>query len=278
MNAIFAASGSSIPGAVPPIPLSRSIPGLCWSGSQARALSGALQPRSVQEVGYEPVLPGTPLELEPDTFVVVGEKVGEGRQGIVYAIATCPGACIKLRKTDKAAKQFRREMLGYPRYVELNVPCPAILGANETGLWILKTLWREGVPNGPGVLNMFQRALPAGVVRLLRDYALRFETVGLCVDGLPTNVLFTPHGCGSYETTLWPSPPTGSWTFAGCFLPMWLPDDIPQESADGWPPFRLSADMVNRVRSAWATGPAYAPWRDAFGDFPDLCPEWWDVR
>ncbi len=259
-----------IPDSVSSVSIRRDVPGLCRTGPP----SGAY--RTIEEIGYDPIAEGTTLGLAQDTFVEVGRQIGEGRQGRVYEVATCPGACLKLRKNDRAAKQFRRELLGYPHYARLNVACPEVLGADGEGRWILKSRWPDDLRSGIKLLEEHGRMLPPDCVRLLRGYAHRFEDEGLCVDGLPSNVLFMPHACGSYETTLWPSSPEGSWTFASCFLLMWLPEVIPQVSGDSWPPFRLPRDLIDRLRVSWLTGP-FDPWRESFGDFPDLCPEWWEV-
>jgi hypothetical protein len=196
----------------------------------------------------------------------------------VYHVATCPDACIKLCKNERSAKQFRRELLGVSHYLDARVPFPPILGAHESGLWIVKALWHERQLDGVSVLGRYSRLLPASHVRSLHDYVMTFERRGWCIDGLPTNVVFTPQGCGNYETTLWPAPPDGTWTFARCFLPLWLPDPVDESSPDGFPPFHVEARTVEGLRRSWEGESAYRPWREAFGPFPDLCPDWWAVR
>jgi hypothetical protein len=36
--------------------------------------------------------------------------------------------------------------------------------------------------------------------------------------------------------------------------------------------------MVEGLRRSWESESAYRAWRELFGPFPDLCPEWWIVR
>jgi hypothetical protein len=274
----MASEPSSIPAAVPPIPLDRRVPGLCWERARLRDIPGCLPPASLREVAFGPVAENTPVEVEEDTFVVVGKRLGCGRQGVVYHVATCPEACIKLCKNERSAKQFRRELLGVAPYLDAGVPFPPILGADGFGLWIVKSLWNEGQLDGVRVLGRHNRLLPASHVHSLHEYVTTFERRGWCIDGLPTNVVFTPQGCGNYETTLWRAPPDGTWTFARCFLPLWLPDPVDESSLDGFPPFHVDAQKFERLRLSWETALEYTAWRETFGAFPDLCPDWWTVR
>jgi hypothetical protein len=254
------------------------MPGLCWDRARLRDLRGCLPPTSLSKVAFGLVAENTPVEVEEDTFVVVGKRLGCGRQGVVYHVATCPDACIKLCKNERSAKQFRRELLGIPHYLDAAVPFPPILGADGCGLWIVKSLWHELQIDGASVLRRYNRLLPKSDVRSLHDYVMAFERRGWCIDGMPTNVVFTPQGCGNYETTLWPAPPDGTWTFARCFLTWWLPDPIDESSPDGFPPFHVDALTVEGLRRSWESASAYRVWRETFGQFPDLCPDWWTVR
>ena len=230
---------------------------------------------SIWNLGYEPIPESTRLALDAETSVVVGKHIGEGFQGRVYELANCPELCIKLCKNDRAAKQFRREILGYAHYTGLNLPCPMICGADGAGRWILKERWTADVRTGAKLLQRAGRMLHPDYVRMLGNYVRRFEDAGWCVDGTPSNVVFLSNSCGNYETTLWSSPAADSWTFERCFLPMWLPRVVPQVSEQGWPPYTLPPGLVGELRTEWLTAPHYAPWRDVFGDFPDLSPEWW---
>lgn len=229
----------------------------------------------VVDFGYESVQENTCLVLDGETSVVIGKQIGEGCQGCVYELANCPGVCIKLCRNERAAKQFRRELLGYPHYIRLDVPCPTIVGADGAGRWILKERWRADVPAGVALLRRERRVLPPDIVRMLGNYVRCFEDSGWCVDGTPSNIVFLSNGCGNFETTLWPSRSTDSWTFASCFLPMWLPRVVPLVSEHGWPPYTLPPGLLGELRTEWRSAPHFAPWRDVFGEFPDLCPEWW---
>lgn len=256
-----------IPDRIPSIPIRRDI--------HARCASVEERGTSIVDIGYESVPENTCLALDADTSVVVGKQIGEGLQGYVYELANCPDVCIKLCKNDRAAKQFRRELLGYGHYVSLDMPCPVIVGADGAGRWILKERWADDVPSGAALLQREGRVLKREFVRLLGSYVRHFEEAGWCVDGTPSNVVFLSNGCGNFETTLWPCRSSESWTFARCFLPMWLPHVVPQVSEHGWPPFNLPPGLVGELRKEWLSAPSYAPWREVFGDFPDLCPEWW---
>lgn len=256
-----------IPARLPSIPIRNDI--------RARCAAVFEQGKSIVDLGYESVGENTCLALDAETCVVLGKQIGEGLQGCVFELGGCPDVCIKVCKNEPAAKQFRRELLGYAHYINLDVPCPTILGADGQGTWILKVKWPADASTGAALLQRHGRVLPPDIVRMLGNYVRRFENAGWCVDGAPSNVVFLSNECGNYETTLWPSRSADSWTFARCFLPMWLPRVVPQVSERGWPPYTLPPGWLGELRKEWLSAPQYAPWREVFGGFPDLSPEWW---
>jgi hypothetical protein len=225
--------------------------------------------------GFRDVLPeGCVLEVEPGHFVILGALLGEGGQSRVYEIANCSTACIKIGRNSYSAKQLRREVIGYPHYRARGILCPKILGADSHGRFIIKEKFPQRLLSGTRVLHDTNRLLPIQFVRALREYTLLFEKDGIAVDCMPDNVIFSEGGCGSYETTTWDAPPTGTWTFAGCFLLEWLPWCVCHRSANGWPPFFLTSEVQQSLRAAWKSAPEYSVWREVFGKFPDLCTEW----
>lgn len=268
----------AIPHIVPSVPIADTLPGLIFSQDQIRKLWPGRATMSIPDSGFsQTLIAGTILEVEPARFIVLGPLIGEGRQSRVYGIATCERACIKLGMNSIAAKQLRREVLGYSHYVSRSIRCPAILGADSRGRFILKERYPATLINGVQLLRETNRSLPEHCVLALHKYASRFEDDGITVDGLPGNVIFWEDGCGSYETTTWEAPPRGKWTFVGCFLLEWLPIPMPHDSVDSWPPFHLSRPFVESLRTAWCLDPRYAAWRHVFGEFPDLCSEWWVI-
>ena len=264
-----------IPDTIPAIPLSRSIPDLVWTREQLVGLRGVRQPRSLESIGFALVPESTPIELEENTFVVVGEKLGEGLQGVVYAVATSPHACVKLCRNERSAKQFRRERLGVRHYNALSVGYPAILGADAYGRWIVKERWYETEDTGERALAVASRILPPHLIHSLHSYVHKFQEAGLCADWMPSNVVFRPGDCATFETSLWPIETHGGWNFTGCFLPVWIPDGVPESMLEGFPPYNWPARRIEAARSAWMTDPAYETWRELYGDFPKLCPDWW---
>ncbi len=200
----------------------------------------------------------------------------EGRQGIVYSIATSQHACLKLCKNERAAKQFRRELLGVRHYDALGVEYPEILGADGFGRWLVKERWHDAQNTGESVLAVSSRRLPECWIHALHRYVKKFEQAGLCADWMPSNVVFTKDGCATFETSVWPIESQG-WTFGGCFLPLWLPDGVQEASLDGFPPYKLPARHLDVARNAWMTDPTYETWRKLFKELPALCVDWWST-
>lgn len=266
-------SPSSIPDAIPPIPIPRDVPGLVWTREQLGSLGavGLPRPLDAAATGLLPV--NTPVELEAGTFVVLGERIGEGKQGIVYSVATCDEACVKVSRNDRAAKQFRRELLGVGYFDALGVAYPMILAADGFGRWIVKERWL-GVERGDALLAVNQRRLPLGAIRSLHEYVKRFETAGLCADWMPSNLVFERGVCATFETAVW-EVQTSGWSFMTCFLPVWLPHGIAETDLEGFPPYKWPARAIGEARRAWDIDPAYETWRNLFGSFPTLCRDWW---
>jgi hypothetical protein len=264
---------SSIPDSIAAPPLPREIPGLVWNREELGTLRarGLLHP--IGSAVIDPIPPNTPIELEAGAFVVLGEPIGEGRQGVVYSIATCDRACIKICRNEVASKQFRRELLGIPRFNELGIAFPSVLAADRFGRWIVKERWR-GVQSGNTLLAANERRLPPWAVRSLYEYVEKFEKSGLCAAWMPSNVVFGQRKCATFETAFWPTD-SYDWTFRTCFLPVWLPHGIPESCLEGFPPYKWRATGIEDARRAWESDEAYEPWREMFGDFPELSSDWW---
>ncbi len=231
--------------------------------------------RSLDSVRTGLLPANTPCELEEGAFVVLGERIGEGRQGTVYSVATCDRACIKVCRNEAAAKQFRRERMGVRHFDALGIAYPAILAADALGKWIVKERWRQ-VDTGGDLLATSQRLLPSRSIWSLAKYVQKFEKSGLCADWMPSNVVFGPAGCGTFETSVWPVESSG-WSFSTCFLPMWLPHGVMESDLEGFPPYDWWAPGKEAALRAWNYHPSYVLWRDLFGDFPMLCLNWWRV-
>ena len=265
---------SSIPDAVPAIPLSRETPGLVWTRDQVGRLGGVGVPCSLDTAATGVLTTNTPVELEEDAFVVLGQRIGTGRQGIVYSVATCHHICVKVCRNDRAAKQFRRERLGVRHFDSLGVAYPAILAGDAFGKWIVKEQW-HGVETGEIMLSATQRQLPPRAISSLHEHVEKFEKAGLCADWMPSNVVFGPGGCATFETSVWPVESCG-WSFATCFLPVWLPHGVAESYLEGFPPYIWAAPGIDETQRAWRTDPAYETWRALFGEaFPMFCSDWW---
>lgn len=264
---------SSIPDTISALPLPRGVPGLVWTQDQLTRRAGVGSPRTLDAVATGLVAANTPVEFEEDAYVILGERIGAGRQGFVYSVATCEHACVKVCRNDRAAKQFRRERLGVRHFDELGVAYPAIIGADSFGQWIVKERWR-GIKTGEGLLAAGERRLSPPVILALHNYVRKFESAGLCADWMPSNVVFGPDECATFETSVWLAESHG-WSFMTCFLPVWLPHGVAEGSLAGFPPYRWPAQDVAKVRQLWATDPRYESWRTLFGDFPTLSPDWW---
>ena len=268
-----------IPDTVTPYAIDTSLPGLvhrlvnigeAWPGDHILPLTRAGFPNEMP--------PGTLISIRHDLSVILGGVLGEGRQSRVYELATCDQACIKLGKNARSAKQFRRELLGYKSFFYRGVLCPLILGSDSRGLFILKDILPPTLLDGRSILNSTNRILPLRYIQALSRFAALFEQDGIAIDGLPDNIFFNGNNCGSYETTTWKAPPYGNWTFAGCFLLEWLPTVVKHRSVDGWPPFRLTIKEFDDLQDAWCNHDDYSSWRSVFGQFPQLCEEWWIVE
>jgi hypothetical protein len=269
----------AIPDTVAPVAIHTILPGLVHHPKDVSNNWPAHRILPMTSDGFPDILPpGTIVAIQRDSCVILGPILGEGRQSRVYEIATCDQACIKLGRNRRSAKQFRRELLGYPIYLERQVRCPRILGADSQGHYILKERMPATLIDGPSILKATARVLPISYVRALRRYALSFEAEGITVDGLPSNVIFHGDECASYETTTWDAPPRGEWTFASCFLLEWLPTVMSHRSPNGWPPFRLTTIELLALQHAWYRDKNYAAWREVFGHFPQLCSDWWIVE
>jgi hypothetical protein len=236
-------------------------------------LSDVAPPRSLDTAVTSVLAANTPVELEEGMFVVLGQRIGAGRQGVVYSVATCDRACVKISRNDIAAKQCRRERLGVSRFDSLGVAYPAILAADSLGKWIVKDRWYH-VETGETLLTANRRRLMPQAIIALHEFVQAFENAGLCADWMPSNVVFSPGRCATFETSVWPVESCG-WSFTTCFLPVWLPHGIAEGSLTGFPPYRWPAQQVAKVRRLWETDPGYETWRTLFGDFPTLCPDWW---
>lgn len=266
---------STIPEQMASIPLNRKMPGLVFNWEQVAGLQGVKQIRSLESIEFDEIPENTAVEFEPDTFIVLGKKLGEGKQGIVYAVATSPTACLKIGWNEKSAKQFRRELLGVQHYDALGVKYPEILGADGYGRWIAKKRWRDVQNTGATALAVGRR-LPDFLIRALHRYVVKFEQTGLCADWMPSNVVFTTNGCATFETPIWHIKSHG-WTFASTFLPLWIQEGISESILTGFPPYNWPANDIEAARKAWATDPTYETWRKLFGEFPKLCSEWWSL-
>lgn len=265
-------SSSSIPDTIPAIPLPRQIPGLVWTHDQIRALNTVRSPLPLELAWSDDLPPDTPVELEQNGFVVFGNRIGEGRQGVVYSVATCDHVCVKVYRNDLAAKQFRRERLSIHHFEKTEVGFPSIIAGDSLGKWIVKERWRN-IETGDALLRLNQQCLPPIAIQSLKAYVQKFEEAGLCADWMPSNVVFRAGGCATFETTVWPIQSCG-WSFLTCFLPVWLPNGVPASSLVGFPPYNWCAD-IDETRRAWDCDPTYAMWRKLFGEFPTLCRDWW---
>lgn len=269
-------SPSSVPESVAALPLPHDVPGLVWTRNQLERLGTVGLPGTI-EIAATGLLPvNTPVELEEGAFVILGEKIGEGRQGIVYSVATCDQACLKVCRNERAAKQFRRERVGAQYFDALGITYPRILAADELGRWIMKERWQQPESGNIQLVTGLPRLSPLAI-HSLHEYVRKFERAGLCADWMPSNVLFRPGGCATYETAVWKVESSG-WSFSTCFLPVWLPHGVAESSLQGFPPYVWSAVSLNAARHAWDFHPEYKLWRDLFGEFPQLCPDWWDSR
>jgi hypothetical protein len=229
-------------------------------------------PRSLETAATGVLAANTPVELEEGAFVVLGQRIGAGRQGVIYSVATCDRACLKVSRNDIAAKQCRRERLGVSHFDSLGVAYPAILAADGFGKWIVKDRWYH-VETGETVLTANQRRLSQHTITSLHEFVQKFESAGMCADWMPSNLVFGAHGCATFETSVWPVESCG-WSFTTCFLPVWLPHGVAEASLTGFPPYIWPAQQAAKVRRLWATDPGYDMWRTLFGEFPTLCPDW----
>jgi hypothetical protein len=151
-----------------------------------------------------------------------------------------------------------------------------MLGADRLGRWIIKARWSD-VETGEAAMTEYKRELPDAHAIALYDYVQVFEAAGLCVDWMPSNVVFRGGRCGTFETSVWDHRTHAAWNFRSCFLPAWLPDGPPEASLVGFPPYPIPSRQLDNLRKAWYAKPSYGIWRSLFGDFPELSPEWWRV-
>lgn len=260
---------------MPAIPLDRSIPGLVRTAEQVADFHQVGPPRALGDLRVDSIPENTSVELEEGAFVILGHVIGAGKQGIVYSVGTCEYACVKLCRNAAASKQFRRELLGLRQFDALGISYPSILGADSRGTWIVKQRWGH-VETGESLLASNHRILPPRAVASLHEYVLVFKRAGLCADWMPSNVVFHPGGCATFETSVWPIRSYG-WTFERCFLPAWLPHGVAESSLEGFPPYTWLAANIKAARRAWMHDPDYRPWRDRFGVFPAPNSDWWVI-
>jgi len=229
---------------------------------------------SIDNHEFGSLLPGTPIELHKGQYFIIGELLGAGKQGFVYASETHNSICLKLCRNGKSQKQFRRELVGAPLFTELGIKYPPILDANPFGLWIIKERWRSTVHTGLNILNR-SGGLSRTEIKDLHHYTTTFSERGLCADWMPSNVIFTPANCSTFETSFWKMDNERRWSFSECFLPFWLPGGVAESAISGFPPYPLSEFQIERLRYSWTVSPEFAYWREFFGDFPLLNRDWW---
>lgn len=267
-------SASSVPDSVTPIPLNRTVDGLVWRKDQISTLQVTTPARNIETVGFGECLEKSLIEFEENGYVLVGRKIGEGRQGLVYSIATTDEACLKVCRNERSAKQFRREICGATHFNRLSVIYPSFLGADRLGRWMFKARW-SNVETGASSLNANGRVLPRHYVIALWNYVRIFEKAGLCVDWMPSNVVFRGDTCATFESTVWLRETNPTWSFASCFLPFWLPHGPKESSLSGFPPYTITSHQLKLLRFAWDTDATYEVWHSFFGSFPDLSTDWW---
>jgi hypothetical protein len=223
----------------------------------------------------ESLPPKTPVEIDDGKFLVLFNKIGEGHQGLVYSILGSDKVCIKLCKNHTSQKQLRRELLFAHLFKSKGISYPEILAADGAGRWIIKAFWRN-VHTGATLLAQNQRKLRKIHVNSLADYVQRFEKDDLCVDWMPSNVIFGTADCSTFETSLWHSLERG-WTFSKCFLPFWLPHGVQESVLNGFPPYNIDLSLIQYLKDRWEIDPFYSIWRRSFGKFPILHSDWWNV-
>jgi hypothetical protein len=219
--------------------------------------------------------PGSPVEIDDGKFIIVLEKIGEGHQGVVYSIMGCDDFCIKICKNQRAQKQLRRELFSAHHFQSRGISYPDILAADGGGRWIIKMRLKNS-ETGSALLARHQGHLPRRQVELLGDYVRKFEKDNLCVDWMPSNVIFGQTSCLTFETSLWSSPVQG-WSFSRCFLPFWIPNGVPESAVVGFPPYNIDLGLLDCLKERWDHDASYSAWRQYFGRFPDFHCDWWTL-
>ena len=220
---------------------------------------------------------GTRVQLDWNTSVVLGEFLGRGKQGVVFAIDGSQEFCVKIVRNSRSAKQFRREILGARVFENLGISFPDIVAHDRYGQWIIKRRWREVEKCATRLLVNHCHELPLDMIHQLKNCATTIFENGFCADLMPSNVLFRESGIALYETSLWSSFSQPGWTFENCFLPFWIPRGPKEADFQGFPPFTLSKSSHDAMLADWRRAEFDTNWPLAFAAPIELCKEWWNV-
>jgi hypothetical protein len=245
--------------------------GTASSGARCRAIHDRRNGIEAHQVRR-----GSLIRVQPGRVVQLGKRLGQGRQGVIFQLENYPKACAKIGKNVLSRRQFRREILGFPWFRYLGIPCPKLHYGDSEGTLLLKETWADELTTGTDVLAQYGGALPPERVLSLHRFVEAFECHGLCPDCLPENLVWSSQGWGSVETTLWRTPPVGKWSFTTCFLIAWLPG-FDQPIPSTFPPYQIPRSLVRHLEEAWRSADHLQVWRDCFGVFPSLNPIWWNV-
>jgi hypothetical protein len=217
------------------------------------------------------------LQIESNRYIHLGPKIGEGKQGAVYAVEGSEDLCIKIGRNARSAKQFRREIIGATIFSELDVSFPEVLAHDEHGQWILKRRWHASKNAAPAVLYRCNRNLSPLQIATLKECVDKFFIHGLCPDFMPSNVVFCDSTIAFYESSLWSLERQKEWTFQRCFVPAWLPSGPNEAKLDGLPPYKISPKMYRSLQEDWGGKDTNSAWLQEFGDFQPLSTDWWLV-
>jgi hypothetical protein len=266
---------NKIPDFIEATPWDAVIPPLIWTRAELSLARDVGSLLSIPLPTGERLPNKFPIEIADGNFIVLLNKIGEGRQGLVYSIIGNENVCIKICRNELSQKQFRRELLFANYFFLRGIAFPKILASDCAGRWIIKDYWTKQ-QTGTARLAQTGGNLSRREVESLADYVRTFEKDNLCVDWMPSNVIFEKANCSTFETSLWNSLDRG-WTFSRCFLPFWIPNGVRESDLNGFPPYNIDLSLLQYIRSRWELDPCYSDWRDFFGDFPTLHDDWWNA-
>jgi hypothetical protein len=215
------------------------------------------------------------VQLEDNAYIVLGQRLGVGKQGAVYSIAGNNDLCIKIGRNRDSQKQLRREIVGRKIFDDLGVSIPEILAHDSHGQWIVKRRWKDTGNCATVILSQNERCLSEAQAAAIRQCADRFRLAGFCTDMMPSNVLFRGDSIAFYESSLWSLKVHPNWSFYRCFLPAWLPDGFQESELLGFPPYPLNRERNLMMRSSRRNKAYCHEWIQELNAHGDLSGDWW---